>query len=119
MPSRIRRRDPDEEERIANLKNFADAVLSRARAVPEGSPLRFGREKVFLVAIDGKPTKTMARMLFEAHRERFLTLSRADLIPAMDPKLVRDSEIHHLNSAWHFVTAPPSQRDVRRRTRYR
>jgi uncharacterized protein (DUF2267 family) len=41
--------------------------------------------------------------LVEANSHNFLHLSRADLVQAMDPKLVAESETGYLNATFHFV----------------
>ena len=41
--------------------------------------------------------------LAEANNARLLDLSRADLVQAMDPEDVRESEVHYLNATFHFV----------------
>ena len=41
--------------------------------------------------------------LIAANRERLLSLSRADLVQALDPQDVRESETSHLNATFHFL----------------
>ena len=41
--------------------------------------------------------------LVEANREGLLRLSRADLVSAMDPADVRESETRYLNAEFHFI----------------
>lgn len=41
--------------------------------------------------------------LIEANTRGLLRLSRADLVQAMDPQLVADSEAVYLNATFHFV----------------
>jgi hypothetical protein len=41
--------------------------------------------------------------LVEANRDGLLRLSRADLVQAMDPARVTESETHYLNATFHFV----------------
>lgn len=41
--------------------------------------------------------------LITANRERLLSLSRADLVQALDPQDVRESETSHLNATFHFL----------------
>ena len=41
--------------------------------------------------------------LVEANRDHLLHLSRADLVQAMDPRLVAESETAYLNATFHFV----------------
>jgi hypothetical protein len=41
--------------------------------------------------------------LVEANSRSLLHLSRADMVQAMDPQLVADSETSFLNASFHFV----------------
>lgn len=41
--------------------------------------------------------------LVEANAQHLLHLSRADLVQAMDPQSVAESETSHLNATFHFV----------------
>ena len=41
--------------------------------------------------------------LVEANSHNLLHLSRADLVQAMDPQLVAESEATYLNASFHFV----------------
>jgi hypothetical protein len=93
----------------------ADALLALVREVIPGigSDGRFGPEKVFISSIwhrlerDGRvPDFSLDRFkqwLLDANRERLLDLVRADLVGAMDPRLVAESEIEDLGSTFHFV----------------
>ncbi|HEU4727818.1 MAG TPA: hypothetical protein VFT22_08020, partial [Kofleriaceae bacterium] len=93
----------------------ADTLLTLVReAIPRiGSDGRFGAEKVFVSAIwqrierDGRlpdlSFERFKRWLVTANRDQLLDLARADLVGAMDPKLVADSEIEHLGTTFHFV----------------
>jgi hypothetical protein len=83
-------------------------------AIPAiGADGRFGPEKVFVSAIwerlqgDGRmldfSLDRFKRWLVAAQRERLLDLARADLVGAMDPHLVAESEIEDLGSTFHFV----------------
>jgi hypothetical protein len=92
-----------------------DTLLALVReTIPRiGSDGRFGKEKVFVSAIwhlldDDKRLPDLSldrfkRWLVDANREQKLDLARADLVGAMDPKLVRESEIEDLGSTFHFV----------------
>jgi hypothetical protein len=42
-------------------------------------------------------------VLVAAHPRGDLTLTRADLVAAMDPKDVAASETRHLNATYHFI----------------
>jgi hypothetical protein len=90
-------------------KAFAARVLEAARASKTG---RFGEDKVFIshvfqrlaqegaVADDAEAFKGR---LVSAHRQRLLSISRADLVEAMDPKDVEASEARYLSETFHFV----------------
>jgi len=93
-----------------DLLSFAERVKAAARACPTG---RFGDSKVFIVhvwsSLQSDPAfRTMNLAAFkerlaEANNARLLDLSRADLVQAMDPDDVRQSEVHYLNATFHFV----------------
>jgi len=82
-------------------------------AIPRvGAEGRFG-EKVYVSAIwrsierDRKAGDLsldhFKRWLLRANRDGWLVLARADLIGAMDPKQVTESEIHDRGATFHFV----------------
>jgi hypothetical protein len=50
------------------------------------------------LTLDGFKSRLVA-----ANRQQQLTLARADLVGAMDPREVAASEIRYLNSTFHFV----------------
>ncbi len=93
-----------------DLPTFAERVKAAARDCPTG---RFGDNKVFIAhvwrALESDPAfRTMGAHAFkerlaEANNARLLDLSRADLVQAMDPEDVRQSEVHYLNATFHFV----------------
>ena len=93
-----------------DLPAFAQKVKETARHSATG---RFGDNKVFIAhvwkAFHADPaTQTMdlptfKERLTEANNARLLDLSRADLVQAMDPEDVRQSEVHYLNATFHFV----------------
>ena len=93
-----------------DLPSFAERVKAAARACPTG---RFGDSKVFIahvwLSLQSDPAfRTMDLAAFkerlaEANNARLLDLSRADLVQAMDPDDVRQSEVHYLNATFHFV----------------
>jgi len=87
---------------------FAERVTAAARTCPTGW---FGDDLVFIshvwrhvqpefpsLDLAGFKTKLLA-----ANRARLLTLSRADLVQAMKPEDVRESETSYLNSVFHFI----------------
>lgn len=78
-----------------------------------GADGRFGPEKVFVSAIwrrlaSEKRVVDMSldhfkRWLINANRNQEIDLARADLVAAMDSKLVADSEIEDKGATFHFV----------------
>ena len=78
---------------------------------------RFGDRKVFIAAVrralratkyGSLPRAAIDELLIRAHRERLLQLARADLVAAMDPDEVRDSEITYGGIAkFHFIVDEP------------
>ena len=93
-----------------DLPTFAERVKAAARACPTG---RFGDNKVFIAHVWRAVQSDLAfqtidlpafkERLAEANNARLLDLSRADLVQAMDPEDVRESEVHYLNATFHFV----------------
>lgn len=88
---------------------FAARVLAAARASKTG---RFGGDKVFIshilrrLAEEGAAvgdTEGLKARLVSVHRQGLLSLSRADLVEAMDPKDVANSETRYLSATFHFV----------------
>jgi hypothetical protein len=102
-----------------DLPTFVEAVRSLANHIepdptPSGSARgRFGERKVFIAAIRRAlratdfarlPRAAVDELLLRAHREGLLQFARADLVAAMDPDEVRDSEVTHPTGArFHFV----------------
>ena len=70
---------------------------------------RFGPRKVFIASVwrdpafGGLALADFKARLLAAHRAGAVTLARADLVGAMDPALVRESEVAHGDSRYHFV----------------
>jgi hypothetical protein len=97
----------DEAEGVDTLKRFAERVLQAARSSTTG---RFGTHKVFISHVwhalqePSLDVHTFKNRLLEAKRHSLLTLSRADLVEAMDPKDVSASEINEFGSTFHFIT---------------
>jgi hypothetical protein len=98
-----------------DLRQFAAAVTRAARGSLTG---RFGDNKVFINHVwrayrdggggggggaDALDLATFKSRLVEANREGLLELSRADLVAAMDPADVRESQTRYLNAEFHFV----------------
>lgn len=85
---------------------FAERVLAVARASPTG---RFGRNKVFISHVwkalqpEVGSREVFDARLLEANRARHLSLTRADLVTAMDPSDVAESEVHSYGASFHFV----------------
>jgi hypothetical protein len=88
---------------------FAELVLTAARTSPTG---RFGENKVFISHIFRKlleggavvaDSNVFKERLVAVHRDGLLSLSRADLVGAMDPKDVASSEARYLGATFHFV----------------
>jgi hypothetical protein len=94
-----------------DLPAFAEAVKALARTSPASD--RFHDNKVFIAAIwrasqreYGFPRMSLLEFktrLVEANRASLLRLSRADLVQAMDPARVAESETQFLNAIFHFV----------------
>lgn len=92
-----------------------EALLAMVRETLSrvGSDGRFGDEKVFVSAIwhSLEHDRRLAdlsfdrfkRWLVRANRDGWLVLVRADLVGAMDAKLVADSEIEDQGATFHFV----------------
>jgi hypothetical protein len=93
-----------------DLASFAARVLAAARNCRSG---RFGDHKVFIAhvwrALHNDPAfpaidlASFKSRLAQANHSRFLDLSRADLVQAMNPEDVQQSELHYLNATFHFV----------------
>jgi hypothetical protein len=91
-------------------KNLLEAVREAISRV--GAEGRFG-EKVYVSAIwrtiererkvSGLSLDHFTRWLVGANRDGWLVLARADLIGAMDPKQISESEINDRGATFHFV----------------
>lgn len=94
-----------------DLAEFAATVQALALTSPPQD--RFHDNKVFIAALwrasqrePSFPRLTLTEFkqrLVEANGQSMLHLSRADLVQAMDPQLVADSETAYLNATFHFV----------------
>jgi hypothetical protein len=94
-----------------DLPAFASTVLALAAGSPPQD--RFHDNKVFIVALwrasQREPNlqrfslPEFKQRLLEANAQHLLHLSRADMVQAMDPQLVADSETAHQNATFHFV----------------
>jgi hypothetical protein len=101
---------PSSTSRPVDLQWFATRVKLAAATCPTG---RFGDNKVFIAhvwrALQDDPVfqamevDSFKQHLAEANNARLLDLSRADLVQAMDPDDVHQSQVHYLNATFHFV----------------
>jgi hypothetical protein len=95
-----------------DLPAFAATVNAAARDCTDG---RFGRDAVFIASVwrslraePGVPALSLDEFkarLVEAHRDGLVRLARADLVQAMDPAAVCESETHYLGAVFHFILA--------------
>ncbi len=98
----------DATPRQEDLRTFAERVKEAAKASTTG---HFGEDKIFIShvwrtlrnQVQGLDDRTFKDRLVEANRERLLSLSRADLVEAMDPTDVADSETRYLGATFHFI----------------
>jgi len=90
------------------LSTFAQRVKQAAKASTTG---RFGEDKIFISHVwrtlrdqaRNLDERTFKDKLVEANRARLLNLSRADLVEAMDPADVSESETQYLGVTFHFI----------------
>jgi len=104
---------PDELHPAESFDLAAFASTVRALAVRSPAEDRFHDNKVFIAALwrasqqePNFPRLTLSefkQQLVEANAQHLLHLSRADLVQAMDPQSVAESETTHLNATFHFV----------------
>jgi MoxR-like ATPase len=89
-------------------------VVEKVRRASAGAGVRrYGPEKVFIASvwevlagdaeIAALGEQGFKDVLAEAHRRGLVTLSRADLVAAMDPRDVAASEIRQHNATYHFI----------------
>jgi len=91
-----------------DLQTFAARVLEAARASTTG---HFGDDKIFISHVwrtvrnqlQGVDEQSFKNRLVEANRAQLLSLTRADLVEAMDPADVADSETRYLGATFHFI----------------
>jgi len=92
----------------ADLQAFATAVLDAAPNCPTG----WSGDDLVLIAHVWNHVKDrfepldlagFKEKLLVANRERLLSLSRADLVQALDPQDVRESETTWMNATFHFL----------------
>jgi hypothetical protein len=94
-----------------DLTAFASTVRTLAAKSPPQD--RFHDNKAFIAALWRTTQREphfsrlslpeFKQRLVEANSQNLLHLSRADLVQAMDPQLVADSETVYLNATFHFV----------------
>ena len=94
---------------MAPLTDFAAHVKLAARTVGKGG--RFGDRKVFINHVhrqgfNSASLESFKAKLVQAHQQGLLVLARADLVQAMNPKDVQESETHHMHAVFHFVEGP-------------
>jgi CheY-like chemotaxis protein len=112
-----------------NLDQFAEAVAEAAPRITNeggsrGARGRFGDRKLFVSALwrqlqhdprfAGLSYDRFKEMLVAAHRQRLLSLARADLVSAMDSTEVADSLIALDGASFHFVVDPNIEQGLRR-----
>ncbi|MEQ8762913.1 MAG: hypothetical protein RL885_03230 [Planctomycetota bacterium] len=99
---------PSRAATATSLEEFAHRVEQTARQCTSG---RFGHDKVFISHVwkrlqpelGDSSVDEFKRRLAEANRLGLVSLSRADLVQAMNPDDVRESETEYLNARFHFV----------------
>lgn len=104
---------PDEQRPAESFDLAAFALTVRALAMSSPAEDRFHNNKVFIAALwrasqrePNLPRLTLPEFkqrLVEANAQHLIHLSRADLVQAMDPQSVSESETSHLNATFHFV----------------
>lgn len=102
---------PEPQSEPFDLSVFAATIRALAASSPPQD--RFHGNKVFIAALwrasRQEPSlqqfslPEFKQRLIEANTRGLLRLSRADLVQAMDPQLVADSEAVYLNATFHFV----------------
>jgi len=93
-----------------DLSHFAQRVIAAARRSSSG---RFGPDKVFIHHVwqslrdepgfESWTEEDFQRRLAEANQARYLDLTRADMVEAMNADDVSRSELNHLGARFHFV----------------
>jgi len=92
-----------------SLAEFA-AARHTVAAIGHDANQRYGLRKVFLAAVHAAlggegaiNLKAFKRRMVSAHRAGLLVLARADLVAAMPPAAVADSEVSDRGAEFHFV----------------
>ena len=101
---------PEGPDSSTDLQAFAEAVCHAAPSCPTGWS---GDDLVLIAHLwnhlkERPPFQSLDLLAFKdklltANRSRLLSLSRADLVQALDPRDVRDSETPYLNAVFHFL----------------
>jgi hypothetical protein len=96
-----------------SLAGFARCVNQAAQRARDG---RWGERKVFISAVwrtlAGDPVVASLDLagfkhrLCEANHAGLLALHRADLVGAMNPRELAESEARYMNATFHFIEAP-------------
>lgn len=106
-------------ERPEFYRKGADKLVEAAcRISQRGEAWGFSKRKVFLSDLSkevGIPMHRLAPLVVPAHNLGWLNLARADLVGAMDPKKVEDSEIvvgrsksnPYGQASFHFIEIEP------------
>ncbi|RKG56638.1 hypothetical protein D7X30_23620 [Corallococcus sp. AB011P] len=87
--------------------SFARRVLDAAKAVPPTG--RFGDNKVFISHVwkalqpEWADRPAFNEALLAANRAQHLSLGRADLLAAMNPQDITESEVRAVGASFHFV----------------
>lgn len=89
----------------AHIENFARAVKTCAR---KREVQKYHEDRAFIgsikqIGFPNSSAQTFATDLVAAHRLQLIHLSRADMVAAMDPDLVKQSEIRYMDASFHFV----------------
>ncbi len=108
----LRTAAPSAEAEGGSLDGFAAQVLEAARTAPSG---RFGEDTVFIAHVwrryrelhsaapEAADLGAFKKRLVEANRAGLLHLVRADLVEAMDPADVEESEVKHFRARFHLL----------------
>ena len=112
---------------VAHIAKLVNQQLPKVEAIPSpirGDLGRFG-DKVYISALwrdlssdprmSGVTEAQFKAALVAANRFGYLTLARGDVIGAMDPNEVRESEINDRGATFHFVLDPKYRRNPARR----
>lgn len=111
-PARATRGSKTRESQVSGEDRLASRRLSIVREAVTSAPrrARYGKTDVFIYPV-WKKVKDEIEMtlpefkswLVDRNREQKLSLARADLVDAMDPRLVEESEISDLGASFHFI----------------